>query len=76
VDRVWPNGVTILGQQEQPTSMDYPGVVPKPLGNPHPLFNLAKDPAESIDVSATHPEIVERLRETYEQFLKTLPPIK
>ena len=49
VDRVWPNGVTILGQKEQPTSMDYPGLVPKPFENPLPLFNLAEDPSESVD---------------------------
>jgi hypothetical protein len=72
VDRVWPNGVTILGQQEQPTSMDYPGVVPKPLGNPHPLFNLAKDPAESSDVSEMHPEVVDRLRAMYESYVEAL----
>ena len=68
VDRVWPNGVTILGQKEQPTSMEYPGAVPKPFENPLPLFNLADDPSESIDLAGEHPEIVERLTAEYQRF--------
>ncbi len=71
VDRVWPNGVTILGQKEQPTSMDYPGVVPKPFQNPLPLFNIVEDPAESTDLAAKHPEIVERLITEYKRFLES-----
>jgi len=76
VDRVWPNGVTILGQKEQPTSMEYPGAVPKPFENPLPLFNLADDPSESIDLAGEHPEIVERLTAEYQRFLKSMPLIE
>jgi arylsulfatase A-like enzyme/endonuclease/exonuclease/phosphatase family metal-dependent hydrolase len=73
VDSVWPNGVTILGPKEQPTSMDYPGLVPKPFENPLPLFNVVEDRTESVDRAAAHPEIVARLRAEYEQFLQSLP---
>ena len=73
VDPKWPNGTTILAQAEQPNSMAYPGIVPKPFANPLPLFNLAKDPTESTDVAASHPEIVKRLTQTYERFLASMP---
>ncbi len=73
VDPVWPNGVTILGQQEQPTSMDYPGVVPEPFDQPNPLFNLVEDRSETVDQSNARPEIVERLTGVYHRFLQTMP---
>ena len=73
VDDKWPDGVTIHAQKEQPTSMQYPGVVPKPFENPLPLFNLADDPAESVDLADKHPEVVIRLRTEYQRFLKTMP---
>ncbi len=73
VDRVWPNGVTILGQAEQPTSMEYPGIVPKPFQNPLPLFNLASDPGEEVDRAEEHPEVVERLKKEYESYMKSMP---
>ncbi|VGO17766.1 Arylsulfatase [Pontiella desulfatans] len=73
VDRVWPNGITILGQREQPTSMQYPGVPPMPLGNPRPLFNLAADSSEMTDVSGAHPEIVEQLTAECQRFLASMP---
>ncbi len=73
VDPVRPNGVTILGPKEQPTSMDYPGLVPRPFPNSLPLFNLADDRSESVDQADRHPEIAERLVREYKQFLKGLP---
>jgi uncharacterized sulfatase len=72
VDRVWPNGVTILGQEEQPGSMQYPGLVPKPFDNPLPLFNLARDPGESADFAEKHPEVVERLKGKSRDFLNSM----
>lgn len=73
VDPKWPNGTTILAQDEQPSSMQYPGVIPKRFENPLPLFNIAKDPTESTDLAARHPEVVSRLRKQYEAFLATMP---
>lgn len=76
VDPTWPDGVRILAQKEQPTSMQYPGVVPKRFENPLPLFNLKKDRTESVDQAGTHPEIVRRLRAKYQRFLKSMPAVE
>jgi arylsulfatase A-like enzyme len=73
VDPKAPNGTTLIAQVEQPTSMAYPGLVPKRFPNPLPLFNLESDPTESIDQAATHPEIVAKLRREFERFLATMP---
>jgi arylsulfatase A-like enzyme len=73
VDPKWPNGTTIIAQEEQPNSMAYPGVVPEEFENSHPLFNLATDPTESTDLAAAHPEVVARLRTEYERFLASMP---
>ena len=73
VDPVWPNGVTILGPPEQPTSMDYPGILPKPFDNPNPLFNLADDPAEMVDQAQANPEVVERLKADLRKFVESMP---
>lgn len=71
-----PNGTTIIAQDEQPTTMQYPGIVPEPFDNDFPLFNLANDSTESVDLAEVHPEIVERLRTEYRRFLATMPPIE
>lgn len=75
IDVKAPDGVNIIAQVEQPSSMVYPGLVPKPFENPLPLFNLAQDPTESIDQASSFPEIATRLREQYERFLATMPPL-
>lgn len=51
----------IIAHGEPPFHMDYPGPVPKEFDNGFPLFNLARDPSESSDLAAEHPEVVERL---------------
>ncbi len=75
VDPTWPNGVTIIAQSEQPNSMQYPGIVPEKFDNDFPLFNLANDSTESVDVSASHPEVVEQLKKEYLRFLATMPQL-
>lgn len=69
----WPDGVTIIAPKEQPGAGQYPGIVPERFTNPLPLFNLAEDPTESVDLAAEYPEIVERLKRSHQQFLKTMP---
>ena len=73
VDKVWPNGDTITGPKEQPTSMDYPGIPPEPFENIYPLFNLADDPSEMVDVAEKYPEVVERLNGEYRRFKSSMP---
>ncbi len=76
IDPKAPNGTTILAQDEQPGSMAYPGVVPERFENPLPLFNLDNDPTESTDLSREYPEVVSRLRQTYERFMATMPDLQ
>ena len=66
---------TIIAQSEQPNSMQYPGIVPEKFDNDFPLFNLAKDSTESVDVSASHPEVVDQLKNEYLRFLATMPQL-
>lgn len=73
VDHTWPDGVRILAQKEQPTAMDYPGVVPKRFANPLPLFQLADDREEAVDLAAKHPEVVKRLKAEHRRFLDSMP---
>lgn len=75
IDPKAPDGIHIIAQTEQPSSMEYPGIVPKKFENPLPLFNLSEDPAESTDRSKDNPEIAARLRKQYERFLATMPPL-
>jgi arylsulfatase A-like enzyme len=72
VDPKAPNGKTIIAQTEQPTPMDYPGVVPTRFDNPTPLFNLKQDPAEQVDLTRDHPDVIADLQEKYRAFLASL----
>ena len=69
----WPDGVTIIAPKEQPSPAQYPGVVPERFTNPHPLFNLARDPTESTDLAAENPEVVARLKKAHHRFLQSMP---
>lgn len=40
------------------------------------LFDLRKDPRETNDLSADHPQVVANMRERYDAFVATLPPLK
>lgn len=75
VDNKHPNGTTIIAQDEQPSTMEYPGIVPEPFENEFPLFNLVNDPSESVDLAEQHPEIVERLQREYRNFLASMPAV-
>ena len=72
VDPKTPNGTTIIAQTEQPTSMQYPGVVPKRFKNQTPLFNLSVDRVEEDDVTEDHPRVVSDLRKKYRAFVDSL----
>ncbi|HEX2976039.1 MAG TPA: sulfatase-like hydrolase/transferase [Bacteroidales bacterium] len=67
-----PDGKTIIAPFNQATPEDYPGIKPEIMEGDFLLFDLEKDPAESTDVSALHPEIKKELISKYERFLESL----
>ena len=40
------------------------------------LYDLKKDPKEMNDLARKHPDVVRHLRERYNAFVHTLPPLK
>lgn len=40
------------------------------------LYDIRKDPEETTDVAADHPDVVAAMRERYDAFVATLPPLK
>jgi arylsulfatase A-like enzyme len=61
VDRRGPDGLTIIAPWEQSTPLDYPGSREGVAARESMLFNLKEDPGETTDLSAQHPEVVDRL---------------
>jgi arylsulfatase A-like enzyme len=62
VDARAPDGVTILAPSEQYTPDAYPGLTTGDEAKPMMLFDLENDPGEQHDVSASHPDVVRRLK--------------
>ncbi|MBY0426671.1 MAG: sulfatase [Cytophagales bacterium] len=63
VDPVWPDGVTILAQNEQPKANQHPGIKTGVTATDLMLFDLENDPSEQINVADKYPEVVKRLKE-------------
>ena len=64
-----PDGTTIIAQIEgQANPSHYPGVSPKEPKNKIQLFNVKKDPTESIDLATIVPEVVEDLLLSLKEF--------
>jgi uncharacterized sulfatase len=63
VDPVWPDGVTIIAQNEQPKANQFPWIKTGVPAGELLLFDLENDPSEQVNVAAQHPEIVKRLQE-------------
>ncbi|MCB1121311.1 MAG: DUF4976 domain-containing protein, partial [Verrucomicrobiae bacterium] len=40
------------------------------------LYDLKKDPKEKKDLADKHPDVVANMRENYDAFVATLPPVK
>jgi uncharacterized sulfatase len=70
VDPRAPDGVTILAPTEQYGPDAYPGASEGDPPRPTMLFDLERDPAESHDVAAEHPEVVARLKQLYDAMLR------
>lgn len=65
VDPRAPDGATIIAPFEQAQPWQYPSPADTPEtapGREWQLFDLEKDPGEQVDVTADHPEVVERLK--------------
>jgi uncharacterized sulfatase len=73
VDPRAPDGVTIIAQYEQYKPNQFPGVLSGVASKQMMLFDLDADRAEQHDVSASHPEIAERLRKAYDEMLEQVP---
>lgn len=69
-----PDGVTLLAPYEQYHPSRYPGVMTGDSWEDVALFNLETDPAEQKNVAAQNPEIVERLRKTFDEMNAQVPP--
>lgn len=70
VDKRAPDGVTILAPFEQATREIYPGLKSGDATLAMSLFDLANDPSEQRNVAAKHPEIVERLKASFDKIRK------
>jgi arylsulfatase A-like enzyme len=72
IDPRGPDGVTILAPYEQYQPSDYPGLRTGDETRAFSLFDLASDPGEQKDVAALHPDLVARLKQHHERFVKEL----
>jgi uncharacterized sulfatase len=62
VDPVWPDGVTIIAQNNQPKANQFPGIKTGDTWSEPALFDLEKDPSEQHNVAPDYPEVVKRLK--------------
>ena len=70
IDPRGPDGVTLIAQNEQARPNQYPGSTAGDVAKPMMLFDMEADPAEEHDVSAAHPDVVDRLRSLFEKMDK------
>ncbi len=70
-DKRGPDGATILAPFQQATPADYPGIKPVRMAGDMLLFDLEKDPKESIDLSQKYPQIKATLIRKYHEFLNS-----
>lgn len=66
VDPRGPDGITILAPYEQAQPSQHPGVQTGDAPKAMQLFDLRQDPSEQMDVAAQYPEVVARLKASYE----------
>ena len=67
-----PDDSTIIAPFEQATPNDYPGVKPNKINGKVLLFDLDKDPSETINLANEYPEVKEKLMQKYEAYLNSL----
>lgn len=70
-DKRGPDGTTILAPFQQATPANYPGVKPEIMAGEMLLFDLEKDPKESVDLSEKYPQIKAALIRKYQEYLSS-----
>ena len=73
IDPRGPDGVTIVAPFEQAKPNQLPGLASGVTPKTMMLFDLDSDPGEQKDVSAQHPNIVDRLRGMFEKMRAEVP---
>ena len=66
-----PDGKTIIAPAEQYHPTAYPGVKPMDFEEFPLLFNLKEDPEETTNLAGKYPELVQEMRQIYEEFMKS-----
>ncbi len=72
IDPRGPDGVTILAPYEQSEPSAHPGVLTGAPPQPMQLFDLQNDPSEQIDVADQNPEVVARLKASYDRMTQDI----
>ena len=62
-----PDGTTIIAPFEQPHPTRHPGVLTGDVRNDMMLFDLEADPSEQHDVADSHPDVVRRLKDLFDE---------
>ncbi len=75
IDPRGPDGVTILAPYEQSEPSEHPGVQTGDAPKAMQLFDLQTDPSEQNDVAMQHPEVVARLKQSYDMINRDVPTI-
>lgn len=73
IDPRAPNGVSIIAPYEQAKAYEIPGLVTGDAPKPMMLFDLSADSGEQHDLSAKHPEVVQRLKRLYDETNAQVP---
>ena len=73
IDPRGPDGVTILAPYEQFQPSEHPGLRTGDASKAMQLFDLQSDPGEQHDVAAQHPEIVARLKASFDAINRDVP---
>ena len=73
IDARAPDGVTLLAPYEQYQPSDYPGLRTGDAPQPMSLFDLSADPGEQHNVADQNPDVVKRLKTSYDEVAKQMP---
>jgi len=73
IDPRAPDGVTILAPYEQYQPSEHPGLRTGDAPQAMQLFDLQSDPGEQHDVAPEHPDIVDRLKRSFDAVNRDVP---